>query len=150
MHLFHIPECSIQNRNVHISVLNGAFWDMEQVHSVIFESGLLWYQCQWFTHHGWWHIIPCTYLVIVLSHWPFQSCMKHPITFCVWSIMETDGSNLNNGSSWTIAMLNSSPPSAAYMRQWIRSALVQIMAWRLFAAKPLSLKPMLGHCQLYP
>ena len=32
MHLFHIPQCSIQNRNVHISVLNGALWDMEQVH----------------------------------------------------------------------------------------------------------------------
>ena len=41
MHLFHIPECSIQNRNVHISVLNGAFWDMEQVHSGICEIGLL-------------------------------------------------------------------------------------------------------------
>ena len=41
MHLFHIPECSIQNRNVHISVLNGAFWDMEQVHSGICELGLL-------------------------------------------------------------------------------------------------------------
>ena len=35
MHLFHIPQCSIQNRNVHISVLNGALWDMEQVHSGI-------------------------------------------------------------------------------------------------------------------
>ena len=33
---------------------------------------------------------------------------------------------------------NSSPPSAAYMRQWIRSALVQIMVCRLFGAKPLS------------
>ena len=29
-------------------------------------------------------------------------------------------------------MINSSPPSAAYMRQLIKSALVQIMAWRLF------------------
>ena len=28
------------------------------------------------------------------------------------------------------------PPSAAYMRQWIRSALVQTMACRLFGAKP--------------
>ena len=33
--------------------------------------------------------------------------------------------------------VNSSPPSAAYMRQWIGSALVQIMACRLFGAKPL-------------
>ena len=35
------------------------------------------------------------------------------------------------------------------MRQWIGSALVQIMACRLFGAKPLS-KPMLGYCQLDP
>ena len=32
----------------------------------------------------------------------------------------------------------SSPPSAAYMRQWTGSAFVQIMAYRLFGAKPLS------------
>ena len=44
---------------------------------------------------------------------------------------------------------NSSPPSAAYTRQWIGSALVQIMACRLFGAKPLS-EPMLGNCQLDP
>ena len=36
-----------------------------------------------------------------------------------------------------------------YMRQWIGSALVQIMARRLFGAKPSS-KPMLGYCQLDP
>ena len=41
------------------------------------------------------------------------------------------------------------PPSAAYMHQWFGSALVQIMACRLFGAKPLS-KPMLGYCQLDP
>ena len=45
--------------------------------------------------------------------------------------------------------VNSSPPSAAYMRQWTESALVQIMAGRLFGAKPLS-KPMLLYCQLDP
>ena len=33
---------------------------------------------------------------------------------------------------------NSSPPSAAYMRSLIGSALVQIMASCLFGAKPLS------------
>ena len=43
--------------------------------------------------------------------------------------------------------LNSSPPSATNMHQWTGSALVQIMACRLFHAKPLS-KPMLGYCQL--
>ena len=35
-------------------------------------------------------------------------------------------------------LLNPSPPSAAYMRQWIGSALVRIMACRLNGAKPLS------------
>ena len=41
MHLLHIPQCFIQNRNVHISVLNGALWGMQQVHSGIFELGQL-------------------------------------------------------------------------------------------------------------
>ena len=40
MNLFHIPQCSIQDRNVHISVLNGALLDVEQVHSGICEIGL--------------------------------------------------------------------------------------------------------------
>ena len=44
---------------------------------------------------------------------------------------------------------NSSPPNAAYIRQWIWPALVQIMACRLFGAKPLS-KPMPRFCQLGP
>ena len=44
------------------------------------------------------------------------------------------------------ACLNSSPPSA---RQWNGSALLQIMACRLFGAKPLP-EPMLAHCQLDP
>ena len=35
-------------------------------------------------------------------------------------------------------ILNSSPPNAAYMREWIDPTLVQIMACRLFGAKPLS------------
>ena len=45
MHLFHIPQCSIQNRNVHIAVLNGALWDLEQVHSGICELGHLEFIC---------------------------------------------------------------------------------------------------------
>ena len=49
----------------------------------------------------------------------------------------------------SIYSANSSPHSTANMRQWIRSVLVQIMACRLFGAKPLS-KPMLGYCQLDP
>ena len=38
---FHIPQCSIQKKNLHISVLTGALWDMEQLHSGISEIGLL-------------------------------------------------------------------------------------------------------------
>ena len=48
MHLFHITECSIQNRNVHTCVLNRIFCDMERVHSGIFEIGLF-SPCRWIT-----------------------------------------------------------------------------------------------------
>ena len=38
----------------------------------------------------------------------------------------------------TTINVNSSPNSAAYMRRWIGSALLQIMVCRLFGTKPLS------------
>ena len=41
--------------------------------------------------------------------------------------------------------INSSPPSAAYMCQWIGSAMVQKMAWRRIGAKPVS-KSVLAYC----
>ena len=41
MHLSHIPQGTIQNRNVHISVLNGALWDMGQVHYGTCEIDLM-------------------------------------------------------------------------------------------------------------
>ena len=41
--------------------------------------------------------------------------------------------------------VNLHPASAACIRHWIGPALIQIMACRLFGAKPLS-KPMLGYC----
>ena len=53
------------------------------------------------------------------------------------------------GSISCISIINSFPPSAAYMRQWTASALLQIMACRLFGAKPLS-KPMIGYCKVDP
>ena len=43
--------------------------------------------------------------------------------------------------------VNSSSPSATYMREWTGSVLVRIMACRLFVTKPLS-KPMLACYQL--
>ena len=54
-----------------------------------------------------------------------------------------------NDANIFFCSLKSYPPSAAYMYQWIRSALVQIMACHLIGAKPLS-KPVLGYCQLDP
>ena len=44
--------------------------------------------------------------------------------------------------------VDSSLLSAAYMRQWTRSSLVQVMACRLLGAKPLP-KPMLTYCHLW-
>ena len=44
---------------------------------------------------------------------------------------------------------NTNTTSAAYMRQWIGSASVQIMACRVFATKPL-FAPILVHCQSDP
>ena len=45
--------------------------------------------------------------------------------------------------------LNSYPSSATYMLQWIGSALVQVMACRLFGVKPLP-ELMLTYCHLSP
>ena len=39
------PQCIIQNSHVHISVLNGALWDMGQVHCGIFKIEIMWSQC---------------------------------------------------------------------------------------------------------
>ena len=55
---------------------------------------------------------------------------------------------VNGTISWC-HIFHSSPPSAAYMRQWIRSALVHVMASHLLGAQPLS-KPMVDYCQLDP
>ena len=52
-----------------------------------------------------------------------------------------------NTINFQIMSITSSPPSAAYMHQWTGSALVQVMACRLFGAKPLP-EPMLVDCQL--
>ena len=60
MHLFHIPQCTIQNRNVHISALNGALGDMEQAHYGVCEIGLLnLSQPQWSKHES---------LILVIIH----------------------------------------------------------------------------------
>ena len=40
MHLFHIPQSTVQNSNLHISVQNGILLNMGQVHFEICETGL--------------------------------------------------------------------------------------------------------------
>ena len=64
MHLFDIPQCSIQNRNMHISALNGALWDMEHVHSEISEL------VQWTCFHLNWFVeinsCKCILLALIL------------------------------------------------------------------------------------
>ena len=40
MHLFHITQCTIQNRNAHIFAPNGTLWDKEQVHCGICDINL--------------------------------------------------------------------------------------------------------------
>ena len=61
--------------------------------------------------------------------------------------METKARVAHLLTSCKHSLFNSSPPSDIYMCQWIGLVLVQIMACRLFGAKPLS-EPMLGYCQL--
>ena len=75
---------------------------------------------------------------------------------CTWRAAQLNfHEDVNSWMMWpwrwicSLISVNSSPPSAAYMRQCLEPALVQIMACRLFGAKPLS-KPMLGYCQLDP
>ena len=81
-------------------------------------------------------------------HWHLPMLGSH----CLTSVLEELHWDLiGMVDNWPACTgVNASPPSATYMRQWIGSALVQIiMACRLFGAKPLS-KPMLVYCQLYP
>ena len=64
--------------------------------------------------------------------------------FFEWSSSPTQRCWLWGGlSNGTVLPMNSSPPSAAYMCQWIGSALVQIIACCLYGIKPLS-KPNAG------
>ena len=53
MHLSY-PQCTIQNRNVHVFVLNGILWDMRRVHCVI-----LWD----------WPILVCSHAVRISCEW---------------------------------------------------------------------------------
>ena len=69
-----------------------------------------------------------------------------PMVFAIWA--KTPKSIELSWRKCTMSCIfNISPQSATYTCPWIRSALVQIMACRLFGARPIS-KRMPGYCQL--
>ena len=81
------------------------------------------------------------------SHWllwcasfPFMAKFEPCAFLCVQIVNRTHTNN---------AYINSSPTSAACMRQWIGSTFVQILACWLFSTRPLS-KLVLVCCQLNP
>ena len=82
---------------------------------------------------------------------PSTLCFRYPCCFCVlFLLLRCTTATIEHvilvAINGTI-LLNSSPPSAAYMRWSTGSSLVQAMACRLFCAKPLP-EPMLLYCQL--
>ena len=97
-----------------------------------------------------------------MGWWPLSDtrCTRNR---CQWSVYYSDWHTYNvsfyDTNFWAAvyvqvpyawwATLNLSAHSAAYMRQRIRSELVEIMACRLFGAKPLS-TAILGYSQLDP
>ena len=122
MHLFHIPECSIQNRNMHISVLNGAFWDMEQVHSGISELGQLLGTKQKHTENG---ARPFTYTrrdyrathvfsedhLAMFLYWidpQMMSFKMTPHSLC-FAVMVTSSTDVTPSSSVTVRRNRNSP-----------------------------------------
>ena len=80
--------------------------------------------------------------MVTFLHWTLSTAYSWKRMFVYVSFH----SSLFLSCSWQYAItgsgsgraFHSSPPSAAYMRLWIGSALVQIMACRLFGAKSLS------------
>ena len=100
-------------------------------------------------------IVPWSYCSLALSHWNMievwlmvqcRSDITVVYKYIFFSLIHWKDPNVE-GIMWTqysSVLFNSSPLSAAYMHQWITSALVQIIACRLFGAKPLS-EPMLEY-----
>ena len=76
---------------------------------------------------------------LATSHYPNQCWL-----WVMWYSHKTNSQDgINSECTCKIAFIsprgqwvNPSPPSATYMRRWIAAALVQIMACRLFGAKP--------------
>ena len=90
----------------------------------------------WYLQEKWW---PNMGLVYSYGSRPIWTGLPH------WGQDKMATISQMTRSQW----INSSPPSASYMRRWTGSALAQVMACPLFGAKPLP-EPMLSYCQLDP
>ena len=109
-----------------------------------------WLPAWWALWLPWWPPVGCNNALMYLLIFTMNFCYCFIVVFC-WKynlLLLLD--NLSPGcyemNIWH--WFYSSPPSTAYMHQWIKTALVtQIMACCLLGAKPSS-KLMLGYCQL--
>ena len=144
MHLFHIPHCSIQNRNVHISVLYGALWDITHL-----RYAVIWYDQREITPYV---PIPLNYLcycwrsALVLSDfmhmWQtcyhvdhvcfFRVCIFHACTG-LWPLKRFNQNlnlNLNlgyrTGASWDlwIRSITTTSPRDEWVKFQIDSSIV--------------------------
>ena len=82
-------------------------------------------------------IVPNSWVMAYTGPWIFQSKHFRRVKKDIYIANATG------------CFINSSPARAAYMCQWTESALLQIMACRLFRTRPLS-EPMLVYCHLDP
>ena len=98
---------------------------------------------RWFSFGQFWFQMHVTAIVMPLtSLWRHvMETLSTLLTLFLWGNLPDPGGSPHKWAStvelWCLLYVNSSPPSAACMRQWTGSALVQIMACRLFGAKPL-------------
>ena len=95
-------------------------------------------------------ITSITSLLLVISHITYISQYLLLQTYFQYEIK----SDICNSMKWfqeiislCHSVVNSSSPCAAYIHQWSGSTLVQVLACRLYGAKPLP-EPMLAYCQL--
>ena len=89
--------------------------------------------------HDWDHMWrPCFAALILLFVWIIFPCLLVLMMLLIRTYNYHMDSHL---------LVNSSPVSAAYMRQWTGSSLIQMVACCLFGTEPLA-EPILTYCQL--
>ena len=132
------------------TLISVGWWDVQCGRSIPFICLCsAWTQTRWIESGACWNIKTIFISIEYKDHlsryrYPHLNEKNTP-ALSLWWKPQNCYSVSHDGNSTAELFLNSSSASAAYMRQWIGSALVKIMACRLFVAKPLS-KPMLGYC----